>query len=633
MFACLSLGSVYSQINQLKNAPDYQIFEGNVESLIPSILISNKVLGKEEGISEKIEIQSFQKSPENNDVNVTVEIKKYISNPLNQNPMAGFFKVQRSLDNRLSLNAAAFNELEGDADDAMIKADKNRIYCQVNIDPEEESDFRVKRGGEKMKKKEFGINLDAMFNYVNSLLKGSFHDAEAKWEGQKEYRHFYYAAAGNMYIKVEVIAHKTAPDAAPNARSIADEILKKLPRGQPREVATSIEVYPKFAPLANANDHGLIPASPLLPAKITYKVGKPNIQVTYSLLVTASGELRADNKIGKSISVTTDSNGDAVAWYFYTDTKNISAPVESQIVVEAEGKSHKAYISVGLGLAFDQLLEVPEQVYVYSAEKPYAFALSVKSRFFPGLNLAQYIYEAHKSQVWGTKLIGVQLETVWVNKPEGARADEAYLGSTNIQASYENSSANVLIANVQPMQYYTKNAYPGVTLKSQGTHIYKVVGQIAVLDGNSPDKPMLSEMSEKMAKTEALIPLSVEYPERWYKSIACSLSTVDNDQWWFLLEAAKLIPTYGLIADAPTAASQFLCGMLNGDYEKSILDLASWVGGQYIDKLMEADVFNALTKKSQDAVLAAKTAYFGADMYKKNTELEQLRAKQKELMK
>ena len=100
-----------------------------------------------------------------------------------------------------------------------------------------------------------------------------------------------------------------------------------------------------------------------------------------------------------------------------------------------------------------------------------------------------------------------------------------------------------------------------------------------------------------------------------------------------MLEAAKLIPTYGLLADVPATASSFVCGMLNGDYEKSILDLASWLGGQYIDNLMEADVFNKLNKSKQDAVLAAKTAYFGTDMYKKNTELQQIRAKQKELIK
>ena len=155
---------------------------------------------------------------------------------------------------------------------------------------------------------------------------------------------------------------------------------------------------------------------------------------------------------------------------------------------------------------------------------------------------------------------------------------------------------------------------------------------MAVLDGASEGKTLISYMIEEMSNSPALIPLSAEYPERWYKSVACALASVQTDKMFFLVEAAKLVPSYGMIADLSTTASSFLCGILNGEYEKSILDLASWVGGQYIDNLMEANIFNKLTKTSQDAVLAAKTTYYGTDMYKKKTELEQIRAKQKELI-
>lgn len=48
---------------------------------------------------------------------------------------------------------------------------------------------------------------------------------------------------------------------------------------------------------------------------------------------------------------------------------------------------------------------------------------------------------------------------------------------------------------------------------------------------------------------------------------------------------------------------------------------------------MEAGLFNKLTKSGQDAVLAAKAAYFGTDQVKKKGELEQIRDKQKELIK
>ena len=137
-------------------------------------------------------------------------------------------------------------------------------------------------------------------------------------------------------------------------------------------------------------------------------------------------------------------------------------------------------------------------------------------------------------------------------------------------------------------------------------------------------------MQEGMVKKEAIIPLSSDYPEKWYKSVTCALASVNTDNEWFVLEAVKLIPTWGMIADVSTTASSFLCGILDGNYQKSIIDLASWVGGQYIDNLMEPKVFNQLSKGSQDAVLAAKTTYFGLDQYKKKGELEQIREKQKE---
>lgn len=649
LFALLFWNIGFAQKNLLKNTPDFGIFEGNVETLVPQILVSNQVLSSEKDISEKFEIQSFQKSEEKNDINVLVEVTKYTSNPLNQNPMATFLKVTRSLDRKLSLTAMAFTVMEGDAEDAMIKKEKGRTYCQMNIDPEEGSDSRMKQGGVKMKKREFGINVDAMFNYVNSLLKGNFHDAEAKWDLGKEYRHFYYAAAGNVYIKVEVYAHKTSPGKAPNARTIAMDILQKLPQTMKREEladvtkpgtsdetddgTTILEIYPKFNPFDEANERGLIPASELLPAKIIYKTKKPNTQVKFSLLVNTPGELRSGDQKGSSIAVTTDANGTAEAWYYYNDSHELSAPLDAQVVAEIGNRSKKAHINVGLGLVFEKFSQVPEQVYTYSPEKPYAFILSLKSTFYPELNLAQYIQTAHESKLWGSKQVGFELVCNWVNKPDCAPADEFYVGTTNISPTSEGSRSNVLTANKQPMQYYSELPYPAVILKSEGTHIYKVEGKTVVMNGMDPEKNYIAYTKEKYAASDALIPLSVDYPETWFKSLACCLASVDTQQKWFILEAIKLIPTYGMWADAPTTASSFICGLLNGEYEKSILDLASWLGGQYIDNLMEPEVFNLLTKKNQDAVLVAKTTYFGTDMYKKKGELEQIRAKQKDLMK
>lgn len=626
--------SVLGQKNTLTNTPDYQIFKDNIEKLIPSIPVTRKELKKEEGLWETLEVQSSQNSEDKNDINILVVVTRYISNPLNINPLAAFIKTARTLDQNLSLKAAAFTEFEGNADDDIIKNKRNLIYSQINIDPEEASDFRVKKGGEKMKNREFGSNVDAMFNYVNSLLKGSFHDAEAKWYSGKEFHHSYYAAAGNVVVKVKVGVYgkNIPPEKSPDARKIANEILKKLPQDRAVDIASNFEIYPKLNPYENANENGLIPASSLLPAKVILKVGKPDELVTFSLLVTSSGELRSENQQGKSISVFSDSKGEAIVWYYYTDKEYIKEPVKIVIVGEVGGKSRKATINVGLGLAFDQLKEIPEQVYIYANEKPYAFAISVKSLFFPNLNVPLYIRAAHESQIWGDKKIGVELISTWINMPDDAVNDEFYVGTAFIESSTSGDNSNVLVANRQPMQYYSKLSYPAVILKSQGTHIYKVNGRMAVLDGASDGKKLISYMIEEMSNSPALIPLSAEYPERWYKSVACALASVQTDKMFFLVEAAKLVPSYGMIADLSTTASSFLCGILNGEYEKSILDLASWVGGQYIDNLREANIFNKLTKTSQDAVLAAKTTYYGTDMYKKKTELEQIRAKQKELM-
>ena len=344
--------SVLAQKNTLTNPPDYQIFKDNMEKLVPAIPVSNKVLSKEEGVSEKLEIQSFQKSEDKNDINIQVEVIKYISNPLNANPFAAFAKTERKLDQNLSLRAMAFTVFEGDVDDGIIKNKKNLIYSLVNIDPEEGSDFRMKRGGEKMKKREFGMNIDGMFNYVNSLLKGSFHDAEAKWDFGKEFRHFYYAAAGNVVVKVEVYAHKTAHEKSPDAKAIASLILAKLPHNAEISAESKIQVYPRMTATGDANEYGLIPASPLLPAKIVYKVGKPNVNVNFSLMVNGTGELRFEGQKGKNLNVTSDAGGEATVWYHYTDPKEITAPVEVQVVAEAEGEKQKGLYQRRIGIGF-----------------------------------------------------------------------------------------------------------------------------------------------------------------------------------------------------------------------------------------------------------------------------------------
>lgn len=110
------------------------------------------------------------------------------------------------------------------------------------------------------------MNSNVIFNHVNCLLKGIFHDTEAKWDLSKEFRHFYYAAAGNVVVRVEVEVYgkNIEPEKAPNAKAIANSILAKLPKNAELSVESKIQVDPRMTVTGDANENGLIPAPPLL---------------------------------------------------------------------------------------------------------------------------------------------------------------------------------------------------------------------------------------------------------------------------------------------------------------------------------------------------------------------------------
>jgi hypothetical protein len=105
----------------------------------------------------------------------------------------------------------------------------------------------------------------------------------------------------------------------------------------------------------------------------------------------------------------------------------MTAPVQVQIVAEAEGNSRKAYVYVGLGLASEKISAKPEQKYIYSHSMPYAFALSVKSTCFPKLNLVNYLTLTHESHIRGNKMVGLALDCSWVNEPDGAPKDITFI--------------------------------------------------------------------------------------------------------------------------------------------------------------------------------------------------------------
>lgn len=404
----------------------------------------------------------------------------------------------------------------------------------------------------------------------------------------------------------------------PDRKAIVAAMLAGLSGGS--VAAGRVEVYPS-AKLSPSNV-GLIPASERLPARIVFSGAQAGDEVRFALAGKAAGELRGAGSAGESVTVRADSAGQAIAYYHYQSPGfQLLKPQTVGVQVSCGGQTLPAEIKVGLGLAFDQLKAVQGQSY---ANDTHAFTLSVKSKFHPDLNVALYLASAEAARVWPNLHLGVKMLAAWVNRPDGAVADEAFLGTTNIVAG--DDGANFLVANQTP--WYGppggKFFYPAVVMKSPGRHAYRINGRGAVLDN---DGVFFGYIDEPMQCNDTLIILNRDDPESWYQSLACSLEA-SSDSQYLMLEAVKLVPVYGTIADQATTVGGLVCGVMQGDYEKSLLDLANWLGAEYLDNLMKPAVFNKLSPRQQDAVLVTKGIVTGTDNLKRAQTTEGLRGAQ-----
>lgn len=423
--------------------------------------------------------------------------------------------------------------------------------------------------------------------------------------------------AGNVRISVSNLPGLEAKQYGPTVdmRAVAEAILTRLVAAPPTEIKVEVFPYKGLSP----SQEGLIPASEHLPAKILLSGTAPGASVSFTMPESSPGELRGAGLSGKRLTVQADPSGRAGAFYHYLSTGTLlTKPLTVDIHVSSDGKTAQAVVQVGLGLVFDGLKSISQD---YEKDL-YAFSLKVKSGFHPNLNVVSYLFNADQAAVWGDNSVGFKLYTEWVNRPDTDAHDVYYKGTANIVAGEDKS--NFLVANQEP--WYAppmiKFRYPAVIMRSDGKHAYRINGRGAVLDR---DGQMVAFLDEKMVRGDGLLFLSKEEPESWYQSLACSLNATTEEQY-LMLEAVKLVPVYGAIADKATTVSGFVCGVMKGDYEKSLMELASWLGAQYLDNLMEPEVFNKLTRLQQNAVLAAKAATTGGtDNYKRKQDLDSFR--------
>jgi hypothetical protein len=439
--------------------------------------------------------------------------------------------------------------------------------------------------------------------------------------------YIYMVHAGNVFIEMKASTKKDGNfgEEQQAAYDMVNEILSKLPRTgevetpaaieesapeeQPSEdVALVVEAYPSLKQMGSERT-ALIPASRALPAKLVAKI-TPGSVVTFEIVSGEQAKLQADGSKAKHISVKANSKGVAETLFFYTG-EVIKVPLTYEIRITTPNHKHKETVKVlvGLGLAFDRILAVKAD-----ALDTHAFTLSVKSRFHPQLDLANYLHRAHQSGLWNNQRIGIKLRTTWINPPAGADPDESFYGTARITTA--RMGANVLtVGDGGPQYYQTDYAYPAVIMKSDGKHVYRVNGGIVLLDANDKEAGFIQEAMEQ---SQALAIVARDTPEHWLTSLACSLEAQDEVQY-LMLETAKMMPG-GDVVDALTTATGLMCKFGQGEYESLMYDLGTLMGGKYLDHLNEPDVLKKLTPKQQEAAKLAKEAYDRLDEHKQNEE-------------
>jgi uncharacterized protein YoaH (UPF0181 family) len=341
----------------------------------------------------------------------------------------------------------------------------------------------------------------------------------------------YMVHAGNVFIDMNSIAngHCNFGEQQQAAYEMANEIIAKLPRTgeaetppaeekeKPAEIPQLlVEAYPAPS-AAQVGRTAYLPASTKLPARLVAKTN-PGAATTFEIVSGKLALLQAGTKKGNRLTVKADGNGVAEALFFYTGA-NIKAPLTYEVRITAPGGRGEAVtVNVGLGLAFDRIRAVKGDML-----DTHVFTLGVKSRFYPKLNIGQYLYSAHESGIWGDRQVGIRLRTSWVNAPDGVAPDLSFAGTTKIVTTPEGESVLVVGRNEapgEPQYYLGKHLYPAVVMKSDGRHAYRITGGIVLVDKNDAFSEFISE---GMQQGQALAIVSRDTPEHWITSLVCSL--------------------------------------------------------------------------------------------------------------
>lgn len=430
--------------------------------------------------------------------------------------------------------------------------------------------------------------------------------------------------AGNVTLSVEVHKDNLSID---EREAMINSVLLRLPRSGALEAVREDPVKPAVIkplavdeadprgevyvyPLAGLvpSERGLIPASDVLPAKIVIRGAKPNSVAEWTVRA-AGGQLHAGAARGAAIQTRTDASGNTEAQFFYTGG-TLKAPQEIEVTTMIAGRKHSAFVQVGLGLAFDRVRAIKGQDFANSV---YAFTLSIKSVWRPQLNVQLYLAHAEESGAWGERRFGIRLDTAWLNR-DGS-GDQPFSGTAEIKPV---GSGNALVATrtAEPTYSGGYHAYPAVRMGGDGRHVYSVTGTPVVMDYTG--KVVAARLGESLGNNNGMVVISRDSPEGMLQSLSCAFEPQDWTQY-LMLETAKSLPG-GQSVEWFAATTSLICGFNKGEFEKSLLDMASFLGGKYLDHLDQPQVKARLSPKQRDALAVAKQSYDKIDGQKSEEE-------------
>ena len=429
----------------------------------------------------------------------------------------------------------------------------------------------------------------------------------------------------------------------PSTKVLVDSILRQveIASGMPPEPAAAEPKKPEATPEreynpelltypfrgTSATDICLIPASERLPAKFVVRGAKPNAPIEIALPDAARGYLVWNDQRARRITGKTDAQGGAEVWYHYTPGKTpLTAPERYEIPLTAGGRLLRATVHVGLGIVPSAIQGLQAStVREASRENTFVIALGVRSAFQPGLNLIAYLENATRSGLWKRNRVGMKLVANWLNRDGATAPDEFYNGSVNLTALPDGKT--ILTANERP--WYTaplgRFFYPAVVMGEDGKHVYQIAIRGAILDDTAGGKGGFVEyLDEQPSLQPVLLTFSREQPESVLTSLSCSFNAA-TDYQYLMLETVKALPGWKQEVDTFLTATSLVCGLLKGNTEQSLIDLAAWTGGKVLDHLTKPEVLQTFTVRQQEAIKQAKGAYDKLDKERKKREIKELR--------